>query len=548
MGKRVKRSIVYGSQIPRVFTPPLAPLEPRSKATESRTAGYDVIDFAEDILGVELFPWQKWLLVHALELNPDGPGFRFRTIVTLVARQNGKTTLSKVLALWFLYVYGYKLVLGTAQDIDTAEEAWEGAVEFVDPNSDEAIPELAKAVKKIWRVNGKKSIQLKDGARYKVKAATRSSGRGLSGDLIILDELREHHNWQAWASITKTTIARPDSLIWCITNAGDADSVVLAELRRIAHEALGDPDGLLAENAPLTFDTTPMLDSDDDGVEEFDAVDGEETLGLFEWSAPPDAKKTDREFWPLANPSMGYLIPERNLAAAARTDPDAVFRMECLCQWVQGSALSPFPDASWEAGISHDTQIADGSELAWCIDMAHDRSAVYVAVAGYRADGAPQVEVAAMLPSAEFVRPWFEDRIGVAYERMRVCFQAKGAPVTSLKDTLAGVEGLEIVDWSGPNLGSACGQFYDAVKASVWDEGAEGLERPQMVWHRPQPVLDRPAATAVTKPLGDAWVWDRAKSQYDPSPLMAVTGAFWLLGQKSSVVVSAYEEGGLMTV
>ena len=39
-----------------------------------------------------LHPWQRWLLIHALELNPDRT-FRFRTVIVEVARQNGKTTI-----------------------------------------------------------------------------------------------------------------------------------------------------------------------------------------------------------------------------------------------------------------------------------------------------------------------------------------------------------------------------------------------------------------------------------------------------------------------
>lgn len=498
-----------------------------------------MIDFASQTLGLELLPWQKWLLIHALELNPEG-GFRFRTIVVLVARQNGKTMLSRVLSLWFMYVYGYKLVLGTAQDLDTAEESWEAAVEYVDPDSDESVPALAEQVRKIWRVNGKKQIQLKSGARYKVKASSGGSGRGLSGDLILLDELREHHDWKAWSAITKTTIARSDALVWCMSNAGDVDSVVLAELRKIAHAALGDPDGLISgDNAALVFDSTPV----DEEQDEFDAVDDEETLGLFEWSTPPDAKPGDRDVWTLANPSLGYLIPERNLAAALRTDPEAVFRTECMCQWVQGSLTGPFPAGAWEKGITLDGTIREDSPLVFGLDMSHDRSAVYVGVAGWRDDNEPQVEIAAMLPSAEFVAPWFEERI-TTYGGMTVVLQGKGAPVTSLMEELSDIDGITLISWTGPDLGAACGQFYDAVKAHLWDE-AEG-EQPLRVWHTQQPVLDRPALTAVTRPLGDSWIWDRVKSPADPSSLVAVTAALWALRSGATAPVSVYEDHGLL--
>lgn len=52
---------------------------------------------------MELRPWQKWLLIHALELNEDG-SYRFKKVIVLVARQNGKTMLASVLSSWWLFV------------------------------------------------------------------------------------------------------------------------------------------------------------------------------------------------------------------------------------------------------------------------------------------------------------------------------------------------------------------------------------------------------------------------------------------------------------
>jgi len=150
----------FGAEVPRVFTPPMRKLEPRSAATEKRTLGYAVIDFASEVCGVDLFPWQKWLLVHALELLPDG-SFRFRNVVVLVARQNGKSTLSQILSLFFLYVLATALVIGTAQDLDVAEEIWQGAVDIV-----EETPELDSLKERVVKVNGKKSLELKSGERY----------------------------------------------------------------------------------------------------------------------------------------------------------------------------------------------------------------------------------------------------------------------------------------------------------------------------------------------------------------------------------------------
>ena len=92
----------YGSEQPRIFTPPLRRLTPKT------SLGFSAVEFAEDVLEMSLFPWQRWLLIHALETLPDG-SFRFRNVVVLVARQNGKSTLSIVLSQWSMYVLGRPL-------------------------------------------------------------------------------------------------------------------------------------------------------------------------------------------------------------------------------------------------------------------------------------------------------------------------------------------------------------------------------------------------------------------------------------------------------
>lgn len=100
--------------------------------------------------------------------------------------------------------------------------------------------------------------------------------------------------------------------------------------------------------------------------------------------------------------------------------------------------------------------------------------------------------------------------------------------------------------WEGPELGRGTGRFYDLVRQAV-DETVDD-PRPG-VFHRSQPILDVPAATAATRPAGDAWWWDRAKSSTDVAPLIAATAAVWALTRKSEKkIVSAYEAHGLMIV
>lgn len=503
---RPEPTVALGCETPRIFTPPLRRLTPKT------SLGFACIEFAEEVVGIDLLPWQKWLLIHALELLPDGT-FRFRTVVLLCARQQGKSTVLQILALFFMYVRGVDLVIGTAQNLDIAEEVWQGAVDIA-----EDVPELAGEIEQVNRTNGKKALQLRQGERYKVQAANRRGGRGLSGDLVLMDELREHQSWDAWAAVTKTTMARPYAQVWAASNAGDASSIVLRHLRLMAHVAIGDPDNLRSDFADASPDD---LDMDD------------ESLGIFEWSAHPDAFASDVKAWPQSNPSMGYTITERAIRSAYKTDPEWVFRTEVLCQWSSGSLEGPFPPGAWEAGVDPASSIPQGDRFMFGVDVSWDRSTAHVAAAGRRADGLVHVEVVASGPGTDWVAPWLAERAatdGLA----GVAFQSKGAPVSSLADDIEAT-GIPVVPWTGADLGAGTGAFYDLVRA-VQENPVTGLR------HRPQPVLDIAAATASMRPSGDAWVWDRKKSPNDIAPLFAVNAAVWALDSQvePAPVVSGY--------
>lgn len=472
-----------------------------------------------------MLPWQKALLIRALELNPDGT-YRFKTVLLLVARQNGKSTLMQVLSLWRMYAEGAPLVIGTAQSLDIAEEQWAGAVEVA-----EGIPELAELIEHVDRTNGKKALRLDTGERYKVAAASRRGGRGLSGDLVLLDELREHQNWQAWGAVTKTTMARRLAQIWAASNAGDVASIVLRHLRTLAHRALGWPDG-----------EDGMVDLPDD-------TESDDSLGIFEWSAAPDRGVWDREGWCEANPSLSYTIDERAIAGAASTDPEHVFRTEVMCQFVNMVGTGPFPTGAWaksldrredraERGVTRDRE----RPACYGVDMSHDRTMVYVALAFYDNEGRPRVEIVAQRAGPDWVLPWLtssERKVAPEYLAM----QRRGAPISSMWEQFEAA-GLTPHAWEGSQLAGWHGQFYDLVRSAVADDGAV-----VKLTHGEQPALDIAANSATVKALGDGWVIDRKGSPADPAPLVAAIAAVGLLlTDPQPDTVSAYESYDLMVV
>lgn len=511
----VEETKVFGREVPTIYTPELVKLTPKT------SMGFECIQFAEEVLGVTLYPWQKWLLIHALELKPNGK-FRFRTIVLLVSRQNGKSRVLQLLSLWRMYVDGAPLVIGTAQNLDVAEEQWQAAIELAEEN-----PELAAEIAHVDRTNGKKALRLAPRPadklptrRYKVAAANRKGGRGLSGDLVLMDELREHSSWESWSAVTKTTMAREKPQVWAASNAGDASSVVLRHLRKAALRQIIDKDTKNATAALFEWSAV-----------KWDPKGGDDQTGDY-----VNLKTSDREGWAMANPSLEWSdLTMEALLAAWETDPDPVFRTECLCQWLSTAAMGPWEDGVWESLKDKKSKRASKVEpFYYGIDVSWDRNWTAISVASRREDGLVHGEVVAYRTGTDWAVGWLTERkdkeglVGVA-------LQANGAPVGSLLSELLKA-GIPVVEWGGGELGKGTGQFYDLIRQL-------GLR------HRDQDALNLAASTAQTKPVADYWLWDRKRSPFDVSPLISLNAAVWaLLRPEEVVITSAYDDDELLFV
>jgi len=516
--------LILGSETPRVFTPP------RRELTPETTHGYAAIAFAEDVLGVRLFPWQRWLLLHALELNTDG-SYRFRFCVVEVGRQNGKTMIMLILALWHIYALDSPTVIATAQDLANAEKAWGEAVEWA--KSDDELEELIEKV----NLGHPKFMRLVTGCQYRVAAASRKGGRGFSGDLILLDELREHQSWDSWSAVTNTMNARPKAQAWAFSNAGDSLSIVLRYLRAQAHRDLGWPDGDA---------DAEILEGLDEEMQEYLAENNDEVLGWFEWSAAPDAKRTDRNAWAQANPSLNHTdvvencVTERAISAALRTNPPGQFEIEVLCRWVSMAEAGPFPEGSWRETQDNDARPADDSPRFVALSMSWNRGKCYIARAAKTDDGVPVAGIAADRTGSDWVIPWLiENRDTYS----GIVIQANGAPETSLMDDIANATlangdpaNLPVLPWAGPDLGSATGIVFDRLDK-------------RKLRHLAHPGLDAAATTASVKVLSQgAWVIDLATSPTDAAPLKAFIGAVWAVETAAPIRRSAYEEKDLLVV
>jgi len=526
--------MLLGHEVPRIYTPPLRELTPDT------SLGFEMCDFAES-LGFHLIPWERWLLVHAFEILGDLDGdwsLRFRTVLVLIARQQGKTYLTTIITLYFLYILCVSLIIGTAQELDQAEEAWDACVDAI-----QADEELKAELVSAKYGNSGRRLKLAGGRRYITKASSRKAGRGKRANLVIIDELREQTNWEAWNAVSSTTLAQAQvGMLWCTSNAGDPYSLVLRHERYLAHMALGDPDGWCAA---VGDSMPPAVDDEGNEVEA-------EAPAIFEWSAAPGRGIWDREGWCEANPSLGHgFLTERALAADIRNKEERAARTENLCQFVEAVAEPPFPAGAWDAGTDPKSEIAAKAPVSFAVDISDDRKTSAIAACGQRPDGEWHVEVIAYQNGVAWLESWLRD-IADPINPAQVAMQAKGAPASSMVSVIDAIDGVNVVEVAGADIAGWTGRFYDAVAALDPDESARSDAVP--VRHRPQAALDMAANVAKTRLMGDsAWAFDRKRSPVDVSPLVACAYAFGLATRvppekPSKKYESAYAERGVRTV
>lgn len=283
----------------------------------------EVADLADSI-GSPLLPWQRYVLDDFLSIDENGK-LRRRLGGLLIARQNGKTHLARMLILWNL-LQG-KNVLAMSSNRNMALDTFQKTAGLFEEHKF-----LKDQVKAIRYANGTEKILLKNGGLYEVAAATRDGARGktVSG-LLFVDELREISE-DAWTAARPTTRAAGGQTFTC-SNAGDAFSSVLNELRE------------------RSFDYPPP------------------EFAWYEYSAPQFAKIDDRNAWRQANPALGYLFDEEAIAESIATSSIESSRTETLCQWVD-SLASPWPVGSWEAIADKDIKLQPGAYTVFAFDKS----------------------------------------------------------------------------------------------------------------------------------------------------------------------------------
>ena len=426
-----------------------------NKPLKGPSRGDEVAQLAEDI-GLPLLPWQRYVMQDMLTIDKNKMFIR-KTNLLLTSRQQGKSHLARmrILAGLFLFNERNHVVISSARSM--ALTTFREVAQAI-----EDAPILKKELKSIRYANGNEAIVLKSGARLDVRAATRDSARGATADFLFIDELREVDQ-VAFAAAMPVTRARPNSQTLLASNAGDAFSVTLNELRE---RCLAHPP---------------------------------ESLGYYEYSAPQFAALDDRKAWAQANPALGILVTEASIQEALTTQTTEQFRTETLCQWID-SLQSPWPHGSVEDASDINLKMAPGPLTIFAFDVSPSRRDASLVMGQLLPDGrigvavletySSQVAVDELVIAAS-IKKWAD----LYYPRL-VCYDKY--TTQSIAQRLQNA-GCQTRDVSGQSFYTACSDFHDAL---VNDR----------LRHSGQDLLIQQMANCAAKITPDAWRIVRRKS------------------------------------
>jgi phage terminase large subunit-like protein len=424
---------------------------------------------------VKLDLWQRWLIRHILEMYPIGHPragqLRYRQVLVSMGRQNGKSLISSILAVWGLLREPGAVVIGVASTVDQARIIYD-RVKF----TTEAVPQLAK---RFTRSSVTRGLETTTHSTYELKASKSAAVQGIPVSVGLPDELHLTRK-EMWQALVNGTASRSNGIVVGITTAGDSGSELLIDLYDRARKATEDPDS---------------------------------RMGVFVWEAPdaslPADDETLAEYLTLANPTLaeGRLDIE-TVISDCRSLPAADVIRYRLNRFVDSSSswLSP---GTWQmAGGAVD--LADGGrDLVWGIDQATDGSVCSITANFADDDGQAYTALVASL-----VEPRHDDVIALCngLARMSQRFALEKSPGNK--------KILEALKSRHPTI------LYreDACAASMM------LHRRLVqgkLTHNRDPLLTQQVNAALHKNVGLDWRLTRGKDNKPIDALMATAAGIW---------------------
>lgn len=421
------------------------------------------------------------------EIAADGVGWRYPVVVLSVPRRAGKTTLTLAANLDRLDVIDDARCWYTANHRETAAKLFR----------DEWVPMLEPLGRlyRLRRSQGSEGVQKRRGSsRLQLFAPTADALHSTNVDTCTVDE--------AWAfdildgealeaGITPAQLTRPWRQTWIVSAGGTIESTWWDRW-------------LSARGLP--------------GVATFD-------YGAD--AGAPDYDPGSPAVWARAHPSAGRGFPLTVLEQLwARRRSDADFERAYLNVWPRPSevvAAAGVDLADWRAAAH--PAVAPDRVAAIAFDIAGDRTRAALAVAGPAGD-----RLAVQVLDARPGVGWLAGAVRAVRAEHRGAVVVADSLVAASVTAELERAGVTVTPLGASDHARACGAFVDTLAAG-------------RLTHRAQAALDDAVTAASRRPLGDAWLWSRARSSSDISPLVAVTLAAWAVqtrpaSGRATVVVS----------
>lgn len=434
--------------------------------------------------GNDPMPWQRDALAVACEIDPETGSFFYDTVIIVVLRRAGKTTISRS------KLMHRALTTQDAQMIYTAQNRLKALARL---RKDFHTPILRSPMQQFmdkprWR-GGEEALRWNNGSELAIDAVSKSSGHGDTSTEAHIDEAYAHVDGILEGGIAPALMTVVGSQLWILSAAGHTGSKYLkdkVDLGRALVEARV-----------------------------------ESRTCYIEYSAPEDADPNDPETLLNTHPGVGHTLNIDRLMSQRLNSKDlAEWERAWLGWWPKAKAPPKVvPTAAWEGCYRSDGKPWKGT-VGWAIDTSPDREVTSISWA------APSTD-----PKAKWHAELLEERLGTAgvVERMKslrskhggnmIAMDGNGA-AKSFKKELED-EGFEVVLLSGPQRVDACGGLYD-------DFLHNNIRIPN------DPVLNKSMGNAVKQMVGGAaFIWSKGRSLGDISAFYSLTFARWLLVEKA---------------
>lgn len=404
--------------------------------------------------GIVLDEAQQLVASATSGIGADGKWAAFEAVV-FTPRQNLKTEFCIARILAGLFVFGERYVVYSAHQVKTTSKTFRRLRRAIEQN-----PRLGGRIARVSNRIGAETIELASGQVVEMVARSTNSGRGFTGDTIILDESHDLDADQLAAILPMlSTVANPQ-VLYCLS-LGNEHSSHLGALRARA-------------------------------------LEGQPGVCWVEWSMAEGDRVDDREIWARCNPaypariSMAYM--EREFAALG---PER-FARERLgrSNWPADPSgrFAVISRAAWDR--CHDPALPEFGKLypvSFGAAVSPDLRSGAIVVCG-TLGGARALEVTDHRPGD-----------GVAWMGLRL------GELTTRHETRA-------VGWDDRRLGPLGLASYTGDAAVVVPKPGElaeacarlfySAEDPaRLVRHRGDPRLTDAVGAALMRPLGGGWCW-----------------------------------------